>query len=229
MTRAMVLAAGRGERMRPLTEGIPKPLLEVRGRALIEHQLTRLAAAGIGPVVINLSWHGAMIRERLGDGSGFGVSIRYIDEGPEPLETAGGIVNALPLLGDAPFVVVNGDVWTDYPFDRLALPPERLAHLVLVPNPAHNRDGDFVLGADGEVRCIGASARAAPTATFSGIGIYSPDLFAGLEAGKRPLASVLHAAAARGTIGGELWEGEWDDIGTPERLDKLRERVNRRS
>lgn len=223
MTHAMILAAGRGERMRPLTDAMPKPLLEVSGRPLIVHHLERLAAAGIVSVVVNLSWLGAAIRERLGDGGAFGVSIRYIDEGPEPLETAGGIVNALALLGDAPFLVVNGDVWTDYPFERLALPPGRLAHLVLVPNPAHNPDGDFELGADGEVGCIGG----APTATFSGIGIYSPALFAGFEAGKRPLAPILREAAARGEVSGELWEGEWDDVGTPERLDELR--LSRRS
>lgn len=228
MTRAMVLAAGRGERMRPLTDTMPKPLLEIGGRALIEHHLTRLVAAGIRSIVINLSWHGAAIRERLGDGSGVGASIRYVDEGPEPLETAGGIVNALPLLGDAPFVVVNGDIWTGYPFERLALPTGRLAHLVLVPNPAHNPEGDFTLREDGDVRCIDAESRhegAAPTVTFSGLGIYSPALFAGLEAGIRPLAPVLLDAAARGTVSGEPWDGEWDDVGTPERLEALRERM----
>lgn len=207
MTRAMVLAAGRGERMRPLTVAMPKPLLEVSGVPLIVHHLECLAAAGIRSIVVNLSWLGAAIRERLGDGHAHGVSIRYIDEGPEPLETAGGIINALPLLGDAPFLVVNGDIWTDYPFERLALPQGRLAHLVLVPNPAHNPAGDFGLGTAGDVRCIGTESRrvgGAPTATFSGIGIYSPALFAGLEAGKRPLAPVLREAAARSEVSGEL-------------------------
>ena len=224
LTRAMLLAAGRGERLRPLTDSTPKPLIEVRGRALIEHHVRRLAEAGIHELVVNLAWHGDQIRARLGDGKAYGVSIAYSDEG-EALETAGGIVHARALLGDAPFAVVNADVWTDYPFKRLALPEGRLAHLVLVPNPDHNAEGDFVLEA-GLVRNPSQSRRegAAPTNThtFSGIAVYSPALFATLTPGKQPLAPLLRAACDRAEVSGELFDGDWCDVGTPERLAQLR-------
>ena len=225
LTRALLLAAGRGERLRPLTDTTPKPLLEVRGRALIEHHVQRLADAGIRELVVNLAWHGEQIRARLGDGARHGVSIAYSDEG-EALETAGGIVHARALLGDAPFAVVNADVWTDYPFKRLALPEGRLAHLVLVPNPAHNEGGDFLLD-NGAVRNPGQSRRkgAAPTLTFSGIAAYSPALFAMLDPGKRPLAPLLRAACDRGEVSGERFDGDWCDVGTPERLERLRKNV----
>lgn len=225
LRRALLLAAGRGERLRPLTDTVPKPLLEVGGRALIEHHLVRLAAAGIGDVVVNLAWHGDRVRERLGDGRRYGARVAYSDEG-EALETAGGIVHARALLGDAPFAVVNADVWTDYDFARLALPDGKLAHLVLVPNPAHNRDGDFVLE-HGAVSNPGGSLRegSAPALTFSGIAAYAPALFADLAPGKRPLAPVLRAACERGVVSGELFDGGWCDVGTPERLDNLRASV----
>ena len=231
LTRALLLAAGRGERLRPLTDTTPKPLLEVRGRALIEHHVRRLADAGIRELVVNLAWHGEQIRARLGDGARHGVSIAYSDEG-EALETAGGIVHARALLGDAPFAVVNADVWTDYPFKRLALPEGRLAHLVLVPNPEHNPGGDFTLDR-GEVRNPGHRGSGAPrrdlpesstTLTFSGIAVYSPALFATLAPGKRPLAPLLRAACDRGEVSGESFNGDWCDVGTPERLESLRTR-----
>lgn len=209
MMRVLLLAAGKGERMRPLTEHTPKPLLEAGGRALIEHHLSRLAAAGFDVVVVNLARHGDLVRDRLGDGSTYGITITYSDEGDEPLDSAGGIRHALPLLGEAPFVVINADVWTDYPFARLALPVGCLAHLVLVPNPAHNPGGDFMFGETGG------------KLTFSGIGVYSPALFAGLAPGERALAPVLHEAVARGQVSMERWDGEWMDIGTPERLEAL--------
>lgn len=217
--RVLLLAAGRGERMRPLSDHTAKPLLEVSGHALIEHHIARLAGAGFSEFVVNLSWHGDQIRTRLGDGSRYGVSIAYSDEGAEALETAGGIVLALPLLGDAPFAVVNSDIWTDYPFERLALRPGKLAHLVLVENPAHNPDGDFQLDTRGEVRLE------EKTHTFAGIAAYAPELFAGLEPGKRPLAPLLREAAERGEVSGEFYDGVWEDIGTPERLQELRRRV----
>lgn len=222
LTRALLLAAGRGDRMRPLSDTTPKPLLEVGGRALIEHHLLRLARAGFAEAVVNLAWHGDRIRQRLGDGAAYGLRIRYSDEG-EALETAGGIVHARASLGDEPFAVVNADLWTDYPFGRLALPPGRSAHLVLVPNPEHNEAGDFCL-VDGSVRNPAGSRRDAATATFAGIAVYSPALFAGLAPGKRPLAPLLREAAARGQVSGELYDGEWRDVGTPERLAELRAR-----
>jgi MurNAc alpha-1-phosphate uridylyltransferase len=214
----MILAAGRGERMRPLTLQRPKPLLDVGGRPLIEHHLRSLAAAGFAQVVVNLSWLGAQIREAVGDGSRFGLDIAYSEEGPEPLETGGGIFRALPLLGPAPFLVLNGDVWTDFPYgplhDRLA--DGDLAHLVLVPNPAHNASGDFVLEA-------GRMLEGEPGVrfTFSGIGVYRPELFAGCRDGLFKLAPLLRAAARDGRVSAELYDGDWLDIGTPQRLAAL--------
>ena len=210
--KAMILAAGRGERMRPLTDSTPKPLLEARGKPLIVHHIEALARAGFGEIVINLSWLGEQIRERLGDGAEFGVSITYSVE-PEALETAGGIVKALPLLSER-FVVVNGDVFTDYDFARLQ-DPDHPAHLVLVANPGHNDSGDFALD-DGQV------GNDAPRLyTFSGIAAYHRDFFNGLEPGKLALAPLLRAAADRGEVSGEYHAGCWIDIGTPERLAQL--------
>ena len=221
--KAMILAAGRGERMRPLTLARPKPLLEVGGMPLIVHHLHALARAGLEDVVVNLSWLGDQIRSALGDGSRFGVRLRYSDEGPEPLETGGGIFRALPQLGSAPFVVLNGDVWTDYPFARLReLPaPHDLAHLVLVPNPAHVPDGDFTL----EGRRIVASP--GERHTFSGVGVYRPELFDGCRDGVFKLAPLLRESAARGRVSGELFAGEWLDVGTPRRLAELDARLRR--
>ena len=212
LTTAMILAAGRGERLRPMTDHTPKPLLEVRGKPLIVHHLEALAGAGFSDVIINLSWLGDQIREHLGQGDRFGLTIHYSEEA-EALETAGGIVQALPLLGER-FVVINGDVFTDYDFARLRH-HDRAAFLVLVPNPEHNPGGDFAL-ADGDVANDGAARL-----TFSGIGQYHRDFFAGLAPGKRPLAPLLRAAAERGDVGGELFQGDWRDVGTAERLAEL--------
>ena len=207
--------------MRPLTLTRPKPLLEVGGRALIEHHLASLAAAGFGSIVINLSWLGAQIRAHLGDGAAFGVAVEYSEEGPEPLETGGGILRALPLLGSGPFLVVNGDVWTDYPYATLRgrLAAGDLAHLVLVPNPDHHPDGDFVLADGRMVETRGERL------TFSGVGVYRPELLAGRE-GTFPLAPLLRAAARDGRVSAEQYDGAWYDIGTPERLDALNQRYN---
>ena len=220
--KSMILAAGRGERMRPLTLARPKPLLDVGGQALIEHHLQALAGAGYATVVINLSWLGEQISATLGDGSRFGIDIRYSEEGPEPLETGGGIFRALPQLGPGPFLVLNGDVWTDYPYAQLRdrLHAGDLAHLVLVPNPPHNTKGDFVLRA-GRMREGEESERF----TFSGIGIYHPDLFEGCRDGIFKLAPLLRTAARAGRVSAELYGGDWLDIGTPERLAALDRRL----
>lgn len=211
--KAMILAAGRGERMRPLTDNLPKPLLEVRGRPLLAHHLDALARAGLRQCVINLSWFGEQIREFVGDGTAFGLEVEYSEEA-EALETAGGIRQALDLLGDQ-FVVVNADILTDFDLSRLA-PGDSLAHLVLAPNPAHNPEGDFSL--DGtRVGNDGASLF-----TFTGIARYRREFFAALAPGKRALAPLLREAAARGEVSGELFAGEWSDVGTPERLRSLR-------
>ena len=215
--RAMILAAGRGERMRPLTLVRPKPLLEAGGAPLIAHHLHALAAAGFRDVVVNLSWLGDQIRATLGDGDRYGVRLHYSDEGPEPLETGGGVFRALPLLGAGPFLVLNGDVWTDVPLAGLRerLQPHDLAHLVLVPNPVHNPAGDFVLERGRIVEAAG------PRHTFSGVGVYRAELFAGCADGPFKLAPLLRAAARAGRMSGELHEGTWLDIGTPERLAQL--------
>jgi len=210
---AMILAAGRGERLRPLTDETPKPLIEVGGKPLIVHHLERLAAAGFERIVINIAWLGDRITERLGDGSAFGVQIRYSEEPAGALETAGGIVEALPLLGSGPFLAVSADVWTDYPYGRLrAARPEYPAHLVLVDNPPHHPEGDFALD-DGRVQ-----SDKGRRLTFSGIAVFDPALFSGLPPGRRPLRPVLEQAIAAGRVGGEHYTGRWDDIGTPQRL-----------
>lgn len=213
----MILAAGRGERMRPLTLARPKPLLEAGGLPLIVHHLHALAASGLRDVVINVSWLGEQIRAALGDGSRLGVRLQYSDEGPEPLETGGGIFRALPLLAPAAFIVLNGDVWTDFPYARLraALQPGDLAHLVLVPNPAHNPGGDFVLD-QGRIVESGSGRF-----TFAGVGVYRPELFAGCTDGIFKLAPLLRSAVRAGRVSGELHTGTWLDIGTPERLADL--------
>ncbi len=213
--KAMILAAGRGERMRPLTDQCPKPLLKVAGHALIDYHLAALAVAGVTEVIINLSWQGAALREALGDGSRLGLQIRYSDEGPVALETGGGIFNALPLLGDAPFLLVNGDVWTDLPMTALTLPDNSLAHLVLVPNAPHHPDGDFALDAQGLVSSHG------PRFTYSGISVLHPALFEGARAGGFPLKPWLDRAQQQGQLSGELYPGAWLDVGTPARLAQL--------
>ncbi|MDJ0778427.1 MAG: nucleotidyltransferase family protein [Gammaproteobacteria bacterium] len=210
--KAMILAAGRGERMRPLTDHTPKPLLVVRGKPLIQHHVEALVTAGFTRLVVNLSWHGERIREFLGDGAAYGASIEYSEE-PEALETAGGIRQALDLLGER-FVVVNADILTSYDFSRLRSTRDP-AYLVLVENPAHNSGGDFGL-AGSRVQNDGD-----PRYTFSGIGAYTRAFFAELEPGKKALAPLLRAAAERGELGGELFTGDWSDVGTPERLAAL--------
>jgi MurNAc alpha-1-phosphate uridylyltransferase len=217
----MILAAGRGERMRPLTLVRPKPLLEAGGAPLIVHHLRALQSAGFSDIVVNLSWLGDQIRMTLGDGSRYGVRLHYSDEGPEPLETGGGIFRALPLLGAGPFLVLNGDVWTDVEWaglrDRLA--PGDLAHLVLVPNPDHNTAGDFVLERGRIVEAPGERH------TFSGVGVYRAELFAGCRDGIFKLAPLLRTAARAGRVSGQLHTGAWLDIGTPERLAQLDQRL----
>lgn len=215
--RAMILAAGRGERMRPLTDHTPKPLLEVGGKPLIVWHVEKLARAGFHELVINHAHLGEQIEAELGNGDRFGVSIRYSPE-VEALETAGGIAHALPLLGEAPFLVLNGDVFTDYDFARLrhVLRPDLMAWLVLVENPRHNGGGDFALK-DGYVRAHGM-----PMHTFSGIGVYRPELFAGIPRGEKArLAPLLRTAMRSGKVGGELYRGRWVDVGTPQRLAEL--------
>jgi N-acetyl-alpha-D-muramate 1-phosphate uridylyltransferase len=225
--RAMVLAAGRGERMRPLTLTTPKPLLRVGGRPLIEWHLLRLAAAGVTDVVVNLSWLGEQLPRALGTGERFGLALAYIDEGPEPLETAGGIIGALPWLAPsagpaAPFAVVNGDVWTDAPLPPPVPAGDDLAHLVLVDNPAQHPRGDFQLGdARAGRRAVLARDDLGHTLTFSGLSTYHPAFFAGLPTGRRPLKPLLDAQIAAGRIAGSHWQGRWTDVGTPERLAAL--------
>ncbi|MGE8406688.1 MAG: N-acetylmuramate alpha-1-phosphate uridylyltransferase MurU [Pseudomonas sp.] len=221
--KAMILAAGKGERMRPLTLHTPKPLVPVAGVPLIEYHLRALAAAGFTEVVINHAWLGQQIEEHLGDGSRWGLSIRFSAEG-EPLETGGGIFKALPLLGDQPFVLVNGDIWTDYDFSRLRQPSSALAHLVLVDNPGHHGAGDFRLDAGQVADGAGAS----DTLTYSGIAVIDPALFAGCEPGAFKLAPLLRAAMASGQVSGEHFSGHWVDVGTLERLAEVERRLAER-
>jgi len=216
----MILAAGRGERMRPLTDHLPKPLLQVGGQPLIVHLLKRLQAAGLTDIIINLAWQGAKLRDALGDGRRLGVHIRYSEEGEQGLETGGGIHHALPLLGEQAFAVVNGDIWTDYSFNHLRLAPDRLAHLVLVDNPAHHPHGDFCY-AHGE-----ASHDSGPRLTFSGIGIYHPMLFADCSPGTFKLAPLLCRAISAGLVSAEYYKGSWWDVGTPQRLAALEAHLN---
>lgn len=218
--KAMILAAGRGARFRPLTDRLPKPLIPVHGEPLIVRHLRALADAGFRDIVINQGWLGEQLPQQLGDGSAYGVSIAWSDEGWPALETGGGIHRALPLLGDAPFAVVNGDVWTDYPLARLRehaqqLPSKDLAHMVLVRNPAHNLKGDCGLVGG---RVVPACAE---SFTFSGLSVLRPALFVDCEPGAFPLWPLLREAAILGRVAGELHEGRWSDVGTPERLAEL--------
>jgi MurNAc alpha-1-phosphate uridylyltransferase len=208
--------------MRPITDRIPKPLVPVAGKPLIAYHLEALARAGVRDIVINLSHLGAQIPAALGDGARFGVRIQYSDEGPVPFETGGGIFNALPLLGPAPFIVVNGDIWTDFDFSALALDPGADARLVLVPNPPHVAKGDFGLDGDSVIE----SDR--DRFTYSGVGVYSPEFFAGCQPGKFPLLPLLKRAIAARRLRGQVYRGEWSDIGTPERLAQLEEQLRTR-
>ena len=216
---AMILAAGRGERMRPLTDHLPKPLLKVGGKALIEHRIESLAAAGFRDLVINHAHLGAQIEAYLGSGERYGVRITWSREPDGALETGGGIFQALPMLEGEAFLVVNADVWTDYPFARLAKPvsitSSSLAHLVLVDNPPEHPQGDFVL------RDARVLAEGTPRLTFSGIGVYHRDLFRDCRPGRFPLAPLLRTAMEQGRVSGEHYTGAWRDIGTPERLNEL--------
>lgn len=226
--KALVFAAGLGERMRPLTDHTPKPLLEAGGRPLIAWHLQKLAAIGVREVVLNTSWLAPRFPEVLGDGARWGLRLQYAHEGDTPLETGGGMLHALPLLGEGPFIAVNGDIWTDFDFARLPREPAGDAHLVLVDNPDHHPEGDFVLDADGRLHAEGG-----PRLTFAGIGVYRPSLFEGWRsavgdapgANEEPprfrLAPVLRAAMARGRIEGGHHAGRWTDVGTPQRLDAL--------
>jgi MurNAc alpha-1-phosphate uridylyltransferase len=211
---AMILAAGRGERMRPLTDAVPKPMLAVHGQPLIERHVIGLTRAGIERIVINLSWLGAQIRGFLGDGGRYGTHIIYSDEAGRALETAGGIVRALPHLSPGPFAVVNGDIYTDFPFDTLRLDADRDSHLVLVPTPGYLQ-GDFGL-ARGEPR-----ADAADRHTFSGIAVYRSEFFAGCVDGVFPLKPLLVRSMNAGRCSAELYTGVWEDVGTPQRLAAL--------
>ncbi|MGD8999018.1 MAG: nucleotidyltransferase family protein [Granulosicoccaceae bacterium] len=213
--KAIILAAGRGERLRPLTDSTPKPLLKVGGQSLIEYHLYGLAKAGFHDVVINIAWLGEQIQAALGTGERYDLRITYSHEQRGALETAGGIIHALPMLGAAPFAVVNADIWTDYDFRRLPAEPEGLAHLVLVDNPPQHPAGDFALQ-DNQVLASGEHCL-----TYSGIGVYRPELFAGLPQGMRPLAPVLREAMVRGEVSGEHYRGRWLDIGTAARLQAL--------
>lgn len=211
----MVLAAGRGERLRPLTDTVPKALVEVDGVSLLERQLERLARAGVDTVVINLGWLGEAIVDRIGDGSRFGLQAVYSPEYDGVLETGGGIRRALPLLGRRPFWVLNADVFSDFSLPPAELAPECAGHLVLVPVPPHAVRGDFDLQ-DGKVL-----RTAEPALTFSGMAVYRPELFEGETVRRFPLAPLLFAAAERGALSGEIYRGVWEDVGTTERLTRL--------
>jgi len=216
--RALILAAGRGERMRPLTDACPKPLLKAGGKPLIDYHIEALVRAGIRTLVVNLSWQADQLRAYLGDGHRYGARISFSEEGPVPLETGGGIHQALGLLGSGPFWVVNGDISCDFVFDPRRLAPGRLAHLVLVANPPHHPAGDFRLQ-DGQVR--NDDGPGPERLTFAGISLLDPALFAGSRPGRFALAPLLRAAAERGQVSGELHGGRWTDVGTPERLRLL--------
>jgi MurNAc alpha-1-phosphate uridylyltransferase len=214
--RAMILAAGRGERMRPLTDTLPKPLLEVGGKPLIQYHLEAMARAGIGDVVINLAWQGELIRRALGDGERFGLRICYSEEPEGALETGGGILAALPLLGPGPFLAISGDVWTDFPLESLArrLASGDVAHFVLVPNPDFHAQGDFGLD---EGRLLDR----APRHTYANIGVISAEFFADRQPGRFPLAPLMFDWIRRGRVSGELFRGRWYNLGTPMQLTQL--------
>jgi len=232
--RALIFAAGKGERMRPLTEHTPKPLLLVGGKPLIVWHLEKLAAVGVREVVINTAWLADRFAPVLGNGSRWGLQLHYSFEGAEPLETGGGMLHALAKLGDAPFLAVNGDIWTDADFSRLPREPKGLAHLLLVDNPAHNPRGDFALADDGQVHSDGERRL-----TFAGVGVYRPALLddwravigdvAGTEEipPRFKLTPLLRAAMRAGKITGEQHRGRWTDVGTPERLAELDRQLSR--
>jgi N-acetyl-alpha-D-muramate 1-phosphate uridylyltransferase len=212
---AMILAAGRGERMRPLTDKTPKPLLEIAGKALIVYQIEALVIAGVKKIIINTGRLGEKIHENLGKGDSFGVQIEYSDEGDAPLETAGGIIKALPLLGDAPFIVSNADIFTNFDYRTLPKQLDSDAHLVLVNNPSHNPEGDFALE-NGRI-----SDKKTNKLTYSGIGLYQANFFENCKPGPYPLAPLLHRSAKANLLSGQHFTGDWIDVGTPERLKEI--------
>ena len=218
---ALIFAAGRGERMRPLTEHTPKPLLEAGGKRLVEWHLEALARAGIREVVLNLSHLAAQFPPALGDGARWNLRIRYSEEGPEPLETGGGMLRALPMLGNAPFIALNGDIWTDFDYATLPTEPEGIAHLVMVDNPPQHTAGDFVL------RGSRLHDEPAPRLTFAGIGVYRPELLLDATPGKFSIVPHLRAAMRAGIVTGAHHRGEWTDVGTPERLADLDRKLRR--
>ncbi len=214
--KVMILAAGRGERMRPLTDHTPKPLLPVAGKTIIEHTINQLILAGFKDIIINHAHLGQKLEDYLGNGQRYGANIQYSPEGEQGLETAGGIINALPLLGSDIFLVVNGDIATDFPFAELKSQAVDLAHLVLVDNPEHNPEGDFYLDNTGKIIDNGTEKL-----TFSGIGLYSPELFRNIPAGSSKLGPLLRKATRSQGVSGQKFAGFWMDIGTPERLQEL--------
>ena len=224
--KAMILAAGLGNRMRPLTLTTPKPLLMVGGKPLIVWHIEALKMAGIQDIVVNTAWLGHKLHEALGDGSAFGVNIFWSDEN-EPLETAGGIQQALPLLGKEPFLLVNGDIWLRYDFSRLVSKDlgKHLAHLLLVDNPPQHPNGDFAFKRDGQSLIL---PQGAEKYTFAGVSVLSPKLFADLPAGKAPLAPLLRQAITEQLVTGEYHTGAWVDVGTPERLQALDDELSRK-
>lgn len=214
--KAMILAAGRGNRLRPLTDTLPKPLVPVLGKPLIQYHIENLKAAGINDIVINLAHLGEQIENYLGNGQAFGVNIEYSWEKEMPLEVGGGIFNALPLLGPAPFMIVNGDIWTDFPFAKLPKTLTGLAHLILVDNPSHNETGDFALTNEGKLQ-----NHIMRPFTYSGIAVLSPALFANCQKGAFRLAPLLHEALTQDALYGEHYTGRWTDVGTLPRLQSL--------
>ncbi|QDH69353.1 N-acetylmuramate alpha-1-phosphate uridylyltransferase MurU [Marilutibacter alkalisoli] len=240
--KALIFAAGLGERMRPLTDTTPKPLLEAGGKPLIVWHLEKLAALGVRDVVVNTSWRADRFEPALGDGSRWGLRLHFAYEGATPLETGGGMLHALPLLGDThgsneAFLLVNGDVWTDFDFARLPREPAGLAHLVMVDRPGHATHGDFALAPDGHVRNEGENVPDNSLLTYAGIGIYRPQILDGWQSvigdcnhvdgkPKFPLAPILRARMAEGRITGEHHRGQWTDVGTPQRLAELDARLS---
>jgi len=219
--KAMILAAGRGERMRPLTDKTPKPLLSVAGKPIIQYTIEQLVKAGFKEIVINIAYLGQQIKETLGTGSQFGASISYSDEGDTALETAGGISNAMHLLGGDTFLVVNGDIANDYDFSQLYNKTIPLAHLVLIQNPPHHPDGDFYLSKNKLV-----SEQGQQSLTYSGIGLFHPKLFSNLEPGINKLGPLLRKVMSNNEVTGEKFNGYWLDIGTPERLNEMKNHLN---
>jgi N-acetyl-alpha-D-muramate 1-phosphate uridylyltransferase len=219
-SHAMILAAGRGERLRPLTDALPKALAVVRGKPLIVHHLEKLARLGVRSVVINLAWLGERVREALGDGAHWGLQIHYSEEGAQALDVGGGIFRALPWLGSAPFLVVSADVYTAFDFAELRIGPEALAQLLLVPNPDHHRGGDFAL-IDGYLSPMGGPASGASSVTYAGVGLFRAQLFAGCRDGRFPLLPLLERAMAARQLHGQLYAGPWVNVGTAAQLAAL--------